>query len=153
MDHDSEIARAKWLLFSGALFILSCFICYSELKYLIRGKQIQAKVTDAYEVTRRGRFGLSRGTVLTVEYAFTEPDGTRRTDSDTVSTDWKLGSDGTVSVQFTPGADGRSRLSGHVNWFGIVIFVVSVGVMSFFGFRLWRQASEATKPSKAKRRR
>ena len=151
MDTDSELARAKWLFFSGILFIVSCFICYGELVYLLRGKQTQASITAAYEVPRRGRFGLSRSTVLTVEYTFVETDGTRREDSDTVSPDWKLPSNGTVPVQYTPGSEGRSRLSGHVNWFGIGFFVVSVVVLSIFGYRLWREASEATKPRPSKR--
>jgi hypothetical protein len=153
MDRDSELARAKWLLFSGILFLVSCFICYGELMYLLRGKQTRATLTKAYEVTRRGRFGLSSGTVLTVEYTFVEPDGTRREDSDTVSPDWELPSDGTVPVQYTPGSEGRSRLAGHVNWFGIGFFAVSVVVLGVFGYRLWREASEATKPRPSKRRR
>jgi hypothetical protein len=153
MDRDSELARAKWLLFSGVLFIVSCFICYSELMYFLRGKQTQATITKAYEVANRGRFGISRGTLLTVEYTFTEPDGTRRADSDTVRPDWELPSNGTVPVQYTPGSEGRSRLSGHVNWFGIGFFVLSVGVLGVFGYRLWREASEATKPRHSKRRR
>jgi hypothetical protein len=151
MDADNEIARAKWLLFSGLLFVVSCFICYDELVYVLKGRETQATVTKAYEVTRRGRFGLSRGTRLTVEYAFTEPDGTRRSDSDTVDPDWDLPSTGTVRVRYTPGASGRSRLAGHVNWGGIGIFVVSLGVMGYFGFRLWREAAEAMRPRKSKR--
>jgi hypothetical protein len=153
MDTDSELARAKWLFFSGILFIVSCFVCYSELMYFLREKQTQATITKAYEVTRRGRFGLGSGTALTVEYTFVEPDGTRRDDRDTVSPDWELPSDGTVPVQYTPGAEGRSRLSGHVNWFGIGFFVVSVVVLGVFGYRLWREASEAYKPRPSNRRR
>jgi hypothetical protein len=151
MDTDNELARAKGLLFGGVLFLVSCFICYGELIYLVRGRQAQANVTKSYESTRRGRFGLSQGTMVTVEYAFAEPDGTRRTGSDTVRPDWPLPSNGTVPVQYTPGEDGRSRLSGHVNWFGPGFFAVSVGVLGFFGYRLWREASEAFEPRKSRR--
>jgi hypothetical protein len=146
MDADQELARAKWLLFSGVLFLVSCFLSYAELVYLLRGKQVQATVTSAYETPIRGRFGTVRGMQRTVEYAFTEADGTRRTDSDTVSLDWDLPNNGTVPVQYTPGAEGRSRLAGHVNLVALVIFAVSVVVLGIFGYRLWREASEATKP-------
>ncbi len=30
-DADSELARAKWLLVSVLLFVVSCFICYGEV--------------------------------------------------------------------------------------------------------------------------
>jgi hypothetical protein len=153
MDPDSELARAKWLLAAGAMFLVSCFVCYSEMTYLFRGQQTQATVTQIYEVARRGRFGISHGTSLSVEYTFTEPDGTRRMDSDTVSSDWEVPPNRTVAVQYTPGPSGRSRLAGHVNWFGIGFFVVSLGVLGFFGYRLWREASQATKRGKATRRR
>ena len=153
MDADQELTRAKWLLFSGLFFLVSCFMSYRELVYLVRGRVAQAAVTKAYEVTQRGRFGVSQGTRLTVEYTFTEPDGTRRSDSDTVDTDWPLPSNESVPVQYTPGAGGRSRLSGHVNWAWIAIFVVSLGVMGVFGYRLWRVAHEATRPARSRRAR
>jgi hypothetical protein len=149
MDMDSELARAKWLLVSGALFLVSCFICYSELIYLLRGKQIHANVANVYEV-HRGRFGQRM--MLTVEYSFTEPDGRRRSGSAIVNPDWEAPANGMVVVQYTPGSDGRSRLAGDVNWFGIAFFVASVGVLGFFGYRLWREASEAVRPARSKRR-
>lgn len=120
-------------------------------RLLLRGRETRATITKAYEVPRRGRFGLSQGTALTIEYSFTEPDGTRRTDSDTVNSDWDLPRAGTVPVRYTPGSDGRSRLVGHVNWVGIGFFVVSVSVLSIAGYLLWREASEATRPSKGRR--
>jgi hypothetical protein len=152
VDTDSELARAKWLLFSGAFFLASCFICWGELAYLLRGRRTDATVTKAYEVTRRGRFGIGSSTALTVEYAFAEPDGTRRTGSDTVPPDWDLPPNGKAPVQYTPGEDGRSRLAGHVHWAGLAIFAVSVVVLGFFGYRLWREASEATRPARPRRR-
>lgn len=152
MDRDNELARAKWLLGSGVLFLASCFACYSEMVYLLSGHKIDAAVTEAYEVTHRTRFGMSQGKALTVEYRFAEPDGTQRTGSDTVASNWDLPPTGTIPVQYTPGAEGRSRLAGHINWLGIWFFFVSIGVLAFFGYRLWREAVEATRPSKPKRR-
>jgi hypothetical protein len=154
MDTDSEVAKAKWLLIGGLVFLVCCFICYDELVYLLRGNKTQANISEAYLVTRHsGPFGLRTRQVLTVEYNFKEADGTYRSDSDTVSANWNLPADGTVPVRYTPGKDGRSRLAGHVNWFGIVFFVLSLGAMCYFIFRVWRIASEATKPSKPARKR
>jgi hypothetical protein len=152
MDAENEIARAKWLLAAGVLFVVSCFVSYRELTYLLRGQQTQASVTQAYEITRKEHFGLTETKSLTVEYAFTEPDGTHRADSDTVNADWPLPPSRKVAVQYTPGAGGRSRLAGHVNWFGIGFFVVSLGVLGFFGYRLWREASQATSRAKSRQR-
>ena len=146
MDGDNELARAKWLLISGLLFIVSLFLCYAEVVYLLNGRETQANVTKTYEVTKRGRFGISRGTNRVVEYAFAEPDGTRRTDSDTVSADTDIGQK--VAVRYTPGANGRSRLAGHVNWFGVILFSGSILSMTFFGFRIWREYKAGEAPRK-----
>jgi hypothetical protein len=153
MDNESEIARAKWLLFAGGLFLVSCFLCYTELVYVVSGRQTQADITNAYEVDKRGRFGLTIGKKLTIEYSFSEADGTRRTGSDTVRVDWLLPDTGTIPVRYTAGKDGRSRLAGHVNWIGIVIFAVSIAAMGTAGFRLWRMASEAASELTPKRKR
>lgn len=152
MDADSELVRAKWLFISGFLFLVSCCICYDEVIYLLSGREVKANVTRAYEFTRR-RFGVVTGKSLTIEYTFTEPDGTHRSGSDTVGTDWEVPATGGIPVRYTPGAEGRSRLAGRVNWVGVGFFVISLGVLGFFGYRLWREASKALGPGKPKRAR
>lgn len=151
MDSDSELARAKWLLIAGAIFLVSGCVSWGEVVYLLFGRDAQADVTKAYEVTRRGRFGVGGRTRLTVEYSFSEPDGTRRTGTDTVPTDWFDQPGGKVEVRYTAGANGSSRLAGHVNWVGLGFFGLSVGLLGFFGFRLWREASDATRDRKPRR--
>ena len=151
MDTDSELAKAKWLLISGVLFVVSCFICYGELVYLLNGRETQASVTKVYEVTKRGRFGMNRGTRLEAEYAFKEPDGTRRTGTSTVGKDWDFSD--SVAVRYTPGENGRSRLAGHVNWLGIILFFASVCALGFFGFRIWRSYTESDSPRTSRRMR
>jgi hypothetical protein len=152
MDAQSELARAKWLLFGAVLFLVSGCISYDEFVYLIFGRKTQASVTGVSEVTRTRRFGLSKNKVLMVDYSFAEPDGTRRTGSDAVPIDWPRPEGSKVEVQYTRGADGSSRLAGHVNWFGLIFFGVSFASVCVFGYRLWREASEATSGSTSKRR-
>lgn len=151
MDMDNELARAKWLLMSAALFLASCCMTYGEASYLLKGRETSATITKAYEVTQRGRFGTDRGQRLTVEYTFTEPNGTQRRDSDTVGLDWNVPASGKIPVQYTPGVDGRSRLAGHVNWLGIGIFAVSVVLIALFALGLYKEMAD-TSPRKRKGR-
>jgi hypothetical protein len=148
MNSSNELAKAKWLLIAILIFLVSTYLCYAEVAYLVSGRETQANVTSVYEVTKRGRFGINRGKNLRIEYAFAEPDGTRRTDSVTTSTDTIVGP--TVPVRYTPGVNGRSRLSGHVNWLGIILFVGSLVAMGIFGYRIWRDYSEGMKPRKSR---
>ncbi len=150
MDSDNEIARAKWLLISAVIFLVSGCVSWGELVYLVAGHDAQADVVKAYEVTR-GRLSRKQQR-LTVDFSFTEPNGTRRTGTDTVPTDWPLPVGGKVPVRYTAGADGSSRLAGHVNWVGLTFFGLSVAAIGVFGFRLWREASEATSDRKPKRK-
>jgi len=150
---DEEVGRAKWLLISGAMFLVSCFICYAELRYLISGREVQATVTKVTEVTQRRKYGLGESKHLSIEYSFQEPNGTLRKGEDSVGLDSPLALGPTVPVQYTPGADGRSRLVGHVNWVGIAVFVVSISVLGVAGWRLWREASHAFPSRRSGRRR
>ncbi|MBX7105945.1 MAG: hypothetical protein K1X57_17820 [Gemmataceae bacterium] len=145
MGSDTEIARAKWLLISAAIFLLSGCISWGELMYLVAGRDAQADVVKAYEVTRGGRFGLGGHQRLTVEFAFIEPDGTRRIGTDTVPPDWPLATGAKVPVRYTAGAEGRSRLADHANWIGLAVFGVSLASISIFGVRLWREALAETR--------
>jgi hypothetical protein len=152
MDSDNELARAKWLLISAGIFLVSGCVSWTELVYLVAGRDAQADVVKAYEVTRGGRFGLGGRQRLAVDFSFAEPDGTRRTGTDTVPIDWPVPAGGKVPVRYTAGADGNSRLAGHVNWVGLALFGLSVAAMGVFGFRLWREASEATRDRKPRRK-
>jgi hypothetical protein len=153
MDMDEEVGRAKWLLLSGVMFLVSCFICYAELRYLISGREVQATVTKVTEVTQRRRYGLGESKHLSIEYAFQEPNGTMRKGEDSVGLDSPLARGPTVPVQYTPGGDGRSRLVGHVHWVGIAVFVISVSILGVAGWRLWREASQPFPSRRSGRRR
>lgn len=143
MDSEHELARAKWLIISVLIFLVSGCISWGELVYLFAGEDAQADIEKAYETTRRGWLGGSRR--VTVDYTFTEPDGSRRTGTDTVPSDWVLPENGKVPVRYTPGEDGDSRVAGQVNWVALAFFGLSLAAVGWFGFRLWREATEATR--------
>jgi hypothetical protein len=48
MDSESDFERVKWLLASGALLILTGFLCYEEPIYLLTGRTTQATVVGVY---------------------------------------------------------------------------------------------------------
>ena len=137
MDVDREKERAMLLLGGAAMFIVSCFVCYGELTYLIRGREITGTVIKVYETHSRFR---SAG--FDVEFAFTEPDGTPRDGMDHVGLDMWLQPGATVDIQYTPGKAGRSRVAGFVNWFCIGVVVVTISLVGFSSFRVWREYSQ-----------
>jgi hypothetical protein len=153
MNGDSELRKAKWLFFSLAALVVSCCVSYHELVFFLRGQHAKGAVTKTYETILRGRYGIERGRALTVEYTYTDADGHLRSDSDTVPLDWSLPTDGSVTIQYLPGAEGQTRLAGHMNKGGIALFVVMCSVVAFFAYRLWREASDATRPASSPRRR
>jgi len=131
MDIEDETREAKRLILFGIWFIISTFICYGELIYLIRGQVASGTVTNTYPTKK----------VLRVEYTFQDVNGTARKDTDSVDKDSDLAPGSNIDVQFTPGADGKSRISGHVNWFGIVFFALSVICLGAELFSLYREAN------------
>lgn len=151
MDSESELSRAKWMLISAGIFLISGCISWGEMVYLVLGKEVQADITKAYEVNRGGKFGIGGSQMITVEYSYIEQDGARRTGTDTVPNDWPLPRGGKVPVRYKPGSENGSRLAGHVNWFGLVFFGLSTVSMGIFGFRLWREASDSKGHRKSRR--
>jgi hypothetical protein len=152
MDQENEIAKAKWLLISGVVFLVASYLTYREIVYLFQGHNAEGQVVRVFEVTRHRRSFFNRRNNLIVEYSFVEANGTQRSGSDTVRPSWQYPEDGAVMIRYTPGKAGRSRLAGQVNWFGVVLFAVSVGAMVLFSIRLWVRAAEETRPRRRRDR-
>ena len=140
MEATREVGRAKWLLIALAVLLVSGCLSYGELIYWIAGKDVQADITKTSETQRRRRWLTQSRRRLVVEYAFTEPNGARRTGSDTVSNDWPGPKSGKVGVRYTAGENGSSRLAGGVNWVGLALFALSAGAMGFFVGKLYLEA-------------
>jgi hypothetical protein len=152
VDDKEELAKAKWLLGAGAFFLLSCFLVYDEFAYLVWGHETEATPTKAYEVTRGGRFGAGGSKRTQIDFAFTESSGLHRKGTVAVESGWSVPASGKVSVEYTPGELGRARLKGSVSWVAIVFFVGCLGAVAVAAVGLWREANEAYRPRKPKRK-
>src|SRR5438270_472533 len=111
IDSHHETARAKALLVALALFLGSGFYAYSELMYLLLGRDAMATITEAYKVTKHGRFGMSQSQQIEIDYQFKDADGNDRTGSDRLDEDWKVPADRKVKIRYRPGTDGSSRVA------------------------------------------
>lgn len=114
MDIDHEVYRFKVALVCGILFLVSTFMSYGELRYMMSGETAQATLIRAYETSRVSRRGGERRT-LVVEYQFADANaGGVRKESDRVPTDWPIERAATqIAVEYIPGEPGSSRLHGH----------------------------------------
>jgi hypothetical protein len=146
MSDENELARAKWFLLGLLVFLVSGCISYGEVAYFLNGRDADADVTKVYE--SRGRRG---STSLTVEYAFVEPDGTRRKGMESVLTDWPVPANGKVGVRYTAGEDGSSRFSGRVRWLGLGLFAVSAGVVVLCAVRLLIEGASEPAPRRKRK--
>ena len=156
MDGHDEAKKVKVLMYVTIAFLVSLYVSYGELAYLRLGKKTTAKLTKAYlKVSESDRTNEKS---VEIKYKFAEPDGTHRIGSDSMPGGWRPKNwdpdmeTGEVEIQFTPGEDGRSRVTGHVNWIGLVLFFVLLSVLGFQAFSFWREVQDAIKPSGEKRR-
>jgi hypothetical protein len=146
MDDNKELDKAKWLLGCIAVFLISCFFVYDEFCYLIWGRTAQGTVAKVYESNTR------RGTVINVDYTFTEADKSTRRGTVVVGQSTSLRPGYTVAIEYTSGELGRSRIAGSIYWLPIIIFGVSLLAIVVVVVLLVREANEAYRPRKAKRR-
>ena len=136
MNEESKVARLKWDFFGLIALIVCGLFSYGEMTYFILGRTAEANLTKAEEITvRSGRFGARTSQKLSLEYAFVEADGTRRTGRDTVDLDWAFPADKKVAVRYTPGNDGKSRLAGGFEWLWLVAFGIAMVVWIYFIIR------------------
>jgi hypothetical protein len=154
MDFDNLLARAKWALLSGAVLLLLMSACFTwgELGYRLFGRTVEAGIVEAKQVTHRDRYGNAKPPVLLIHYAFTEPDGTRRTGVDEISADFPIPADRKVTVQYTAGSEGSSRLAANASLGGPILLLIALAVAAFFGYRAFREAAAATDRLGAARR-
>lgn len=147
MDEDEELRKFKRIIIAIALFFICGWFAVGELRYMAFGNTADATVTELFETKKSRRW--SQYSMLAVRYSFTDEDGTTRTERDDVPLDWEPADGSTLAVgsktpvEYLPGVEDKSRLSGNGDTFALVIFLIALAAIAAFGVWLWRHASEA----------
>jgi hypothetical protein len=110
-------------------------VVIAEADYLVHGQTAAVRVKDVTAFKERVRSLDVRR--RHIDYEFTESDGTLRTGRETVSEGFRMSEDRTVL--YTPGADGRARLTGAVPWLRLCVFVGSLA-LTLVGLSWWLRA-------------
>ena len=148
MDEEEELAKLKWILFAGIAFLLSGYFSFQELKFAVWGTTAQAEVTNTFE-TRNSRRG---GSLLAVEYTFTDKEGKHYSERDDVPSSWP--SPGPkVTIQYLPGVEDCSRLEGHSSKVAVWVFFGCCAWLAYSGYQLYQLASEAVDGPPRRRKR
>ena len=123
----SESTQIKLGVAVVVLFLFWLISSCSELRYIMRGVDVDAHLIEVRELkgnTRRG----GPYTYVVAKYLFEDKDGTTRTEMDRVSSKFQpeLGLDEngrqTVAIQYQSGIPNRSRLKGHDDMMWVYIF-------------------------------
>jgi len=137
-SRDPEVYRAKMLGVAGLFFLVSLVVTWREMKYVVWGQTVEARVMEG-PVTIKTTRGLRERTQTTVKYAFFDPELKKdRIEEDRVSREWRAnetalegqaGTLRTATVQFIPGNEDLSRVDGRVQWWALVVFFGSLMAM------------------------
>jgi hypothetical protein len=130
-----------------------------QLNYLVFSKRAEATVTRAegvvYWQERNGQRTEQRA--IRVSYKFVEPDGTRRDGHDEFPASMGYQCGQKITVEYTSGDLGTSRVAGNWNVVWIILFFVSGAMLGAFGLFEWIAASREVaalypKPKKKKKK-
>ncbi len=130
-----------------ALFLVSCFFVWQDVKYALYSRTAEAQVERTFEtvgVTTRRRGGRPK---LQVEYLFRdETTDQERRESDLIPLHWPRPA-GTVSIDYLPGLAGESRVSGNRSYVAMLLFAAcGLAAMIILGI-LYREARIAARES------
>lgn len=140
---DRETLRLRSFVLTFVLFVISAFLSYNQVRYVVFGRTTDAQLVKVKETTVNSRRGSK--TVLDVYYRFTDLDGTIRNEEDRVSISWQepenTAMDGKpmVQIDYIPGSPGSSRLHRReFKWIMPAIFLALLGYLVYQAFRFWR---------------
>jgi hypothetical protein len=142
---DQEVARFKWLLSSGLMFLVSGCLSMNELRFAIWSRTVDASVIRAKE-----SYAPREGREIFVEYQFADSDGTLRTERDAIKTEMSVPSANHVMIQHIPGVARSSRLLGNSQMGAVYTFLFSSFLL---GLALLWLCREANRPIPRQRRR
>src|SRR5688572_22426556 len=140
MDTEEETARFKVMLVVAIIFLISVFLAWRELKYMMFAEEADAKLVRVYTFEERGR----RGRVsekMAVEYQFTDAEtGSVRTETDAVPITNRPPKGPSVKVQYLEGSEGSSRLAGHSQ---TIWLWVCGGTLAFLAYKFFALVRES----------
>jgi hypothetical protein len=124
------------------LLIVSTYLAWWELRFLVQGRTAVATVNGVQEVRMGRQFG---GSYLEVGYTFKDELTDRfRSEGDELPLSWPH-PDQTVRIQYVSGSPGGSRLEGHRHVFSTIFFIVCVTGSLMYGYLLVREARRAVR--------
>jgi cbb3-type cytochrome oxidase subunit 3 len=143
------------MLVVPALLVVSTYLAWWELRFLVQGQTADA-VVNGVEAIKLTRHRMFVGPYLEIRYSFhDERSGELRTEHDELPLDWPRPV-GTVRIEYVPGLPGGSRVEGHRHaWFTILFVVCLIGSGVYVGFLLRdaRRAVSEEEAFEARRRR
>ena len=141
MDMEHETARLKIMGIVALVFVITLYFSWKEFKYALFGKVAPATVSRQTPYEERKRYGR-KVPMIKVEYSFTDSAGNFRSDVDSVTPDFPLPAANAtgqgLKIQYLATA---SRLSGHSSIVAPIIFFVTLGLIVWQGWKIWRQAN------------
>ena len=140
MDTEAETAKFKVMLVVAIVFLISAFLAWREMKYIMFAEEADAKIVRVYQFDDVGRRGRVREK-LAIEYQFKDAEtGTVRTETDTFPITVTPPKGPTVKVEYLKGAEGSSRVTGHSQ--KIWLWVCG-GTLAFLAFKFFALVRES----------
>lgn len=130
----AEWLKLRLLLGGLAIFVVSGIFSCGELNYLARGRTVAATRTATRTVQHHGRYGTT-SQMLQVLYEFPDDNGKVRRETDEVPADYALPTP--VMVEYIPNSPDSSRLSGHHQYWALILFLGSFVPIGYSCWKFW----------------
>lgn len=148
-DGYEQAQKMKPFLFAGLIFLMSCWLSLTEVRYLIWGKEATASVSSEYD--SRGHELPARNGLSKVRISFS--DGSeQRNHQITVPASTSLAS-GQLQIEYIPGSHISPRLVGDRQWWAMAV-VAGSGLCVLWLMRgVLAEAREYSSGSRKRKRR
>lgn len=127
---------------------ITLYFGFQELRYSLFAATATATVTHKSQETRSNGKGGGTHQVLVLDYSFRDANGAQRSERDEVPLGW--GNNGTVPIEYIPGAIGSSRVKGAKSQGGLLLitglFAAIGGVIVWLKSVSNAKASEPLEP-------
>jgi hypothetical protein len=136
------------MLVVPALLIVSTYLAWWELRFLVQGRTTDA-VVNSVQALALSRHRTAGDAYLEVRYSFQdELSGQLRREHDELPPAWPRPGD-TIRIQYVGGLPGGSRVEGHRHVWSTIFFVVCVIGSSVYVGLLLREARRAVSEEEA----